>query len=1179
MKFLEYMGIRTRLMLIFAIWMVGFACFGMFTISQLNSLGNITRDIYSKPLKVSNAAIEARVDVIKIQRAMKDIMLADNRDEITKQINDINVMEQEVLNSFKTIEENVSDSGSVNRVVELRKIFGQWKESRKEIINLVESGSVKEAVPISQVKNAAFVQQIEIEMDKVDSFAKSSADDLVAKANDIEESEKWAILTLMALLGGAGLLLFLISIRSIIKPITVLENAMSSSTGTGGLIEANLQGNNEIVEMAKHYNSLVNKLKDQFWLKDGQNLLSQEIAGSNSLSELTSKSINFLSRAIGAGNGVFYVYDEQERLLHLNASFAFTERDKLSNRYALGEGIVGQVALERKAILLKNVGRQEALITTGIINESPLNTYAFPLAYEGELYGVIELSSFEPINQLKRDFLNEVGKIIVINLKTTMQNQKIKDLLKVTEEARKEARGMADELQKANEILEEQSSILQQQTEELQQTNAQLEEQQQLLQQQSEELQQTNSQLEEQQQRMEEQSRLLNIQNRELENSKSELLRRSGDLETSNRYKSEFLANISHELRTPLNSIILLSKLLAKNEKNDLDPNVLEKISVIHRSGQELLRLINDILDLSKIEAGRMELNISPFHTGELVQQLNLMFEGVAKEKGIEFTIEDYIRTRMVGDKDRISQILRNFLSNALKFTEKGSVILKIRPGRENENSIVFAVTDTGIGIPRDKFDIIFEEFQQGDGSISRKYGGTGLGLSISRRLAELMGGEIRVESKEGVGSSFSLHLRNTAMPNNTNKGARLGADLIAATSLNTDIAPKFDRVILIIEDDETFAKYIKKLNEGMGFDTLIASSGKEGLRLARKHRIDGILLDLGLPDMSGIEVLRELKSTVELRSIPVHILSSRDKDNKLQGMGAIGYHQKPVDEDEITKLITNMIAFSDKKPKQLLIIEDNAAHREAIKELIGSSEVKVKGVETEDAAKLELEKGIYDAVILDLELKQGDGFGICRFIGEKGIDIPVIIYTAKELAVDQEKEIKRYADSVIIKTANSDERLLDEVTLFLHEVRTNEKDRHYMLPRTNKEYSLSLKGKKILIVDDDPRNIFVLAAALENHGADIIEAENGKAALEKLNEQKADLVLMDIMMPVMDGYEAIRAIRNKAEISDIPIIALTAKTLKGDREKCIEAGANDYISKPVDYDVLIRLVKAWINK
>jgi signal transduction histidine kinase/DNA-binding response OmpR family regulator len=1071
MKYIKYISIRNRLLGVLAIWLTIFIGFGAFAIGEMKKMGSVAKKIYEQPLQVSNAAASAHLDIIKMHRGMKDMVLAQNDEELQTENQRVDSLEERVLNSLNIIKKQSTDKTILDLENQSRNLFLSWKEARNNIFDLIIEGKHQQAAQQTKENSKKFVEKLEKNLMFIESYSKKSADSLIANANSIERNQREVLFYSIIFLSVVSFIVFIYIIRSILEPISKLQGVMNQSTSTGNLEEADIEGNNEIVEMAENYNTLIKMLKEELWIKDGQSSLSIAISGEIDLHKFTQKAINFLSRFTNSGNGVFYLYDDETGLLHLNSSFAFTEREKLSNEYQIGEGIIGQVALERKPILLKNIKRSEALITTGTICETPLNTYTFPVVHENNLYGVIELSSFEPFDKLKQDFLLEAAKIISINLYSTLQNKKIRELLEASEKAKIEAQRARDELKIANETLKSQQRLLQIQTEELQKTNAQLEEQHQLLQQQSAELQQSNAQLEEQQQQLEEQSRLLAIQNKHLENSREELAKRSKELELANKYKSEFLANMSHELRTPLNSIILLSKLLMKNKK-EKDPKTFEKISIIHKSGQELLRLINDVLDLSKIESGKMSLNISSFHSSELMFELNQMFEGMAKEKKLDFIIDDGVNAQITGDKHKISQILRNFLSNAIKFTHSGSVTLKAVC--KNKNDVVFSVIDTGIGIPKDKQSIIFEEFQQVDGSISRKYGGTGLGLSISKKLALIMNGDISVSSKEGEGSIFSLYLRNVLnstvqlpLPEALNE-----AFLESAVSYD-DI--NREKVILIIEDDKVFSETVSKIAKSMGLNVLTAVTGKSGLLLAQKHKVDGILLDLGLSDMCGLEVLRELKSTKELKDIPVHIISSYDRETIGEIINDIGYNQKPVTEEEIVSVISGMINIPN-------------------------------------------------------------------------------------------------------HSNNSSNGLLDDVALFLHRIK-NDETKEDSISQTKEDSLLSLKDKSILIVDDDPRNLFVLASVLENYGANIIEAENGQVALQKLNEQKIDLILMDIMMPVMDGYETIKAIRKDKRIKDIPIIALTAKTLKGDKEKCIEAGANDYISKPVDYDTLTRLVKAWIEK
>ncbi|MDW8801174.1 response regulator [Clostridium sp. A1-XYC3] len=1061
MKFLENVSIQKRLIGALVIWMIILIGFGTLAIIKLQELALVTQKIYDYPLQLSNSAKEVRVDIIKIHREMRDVILSESETEIQSHIDVINSLENRVYQEMDVIKD-ASSSGDVKSLeMDIRSLLTKWKKSRQDVINLSINGEKREALILSQDNNSDFVGKIEEELDKIDKLEGILASDLITDAHKIQNSQKSILLLSLLVFGLIAVAFFTLIARSIIVPIAQLKAVMKDSVTTDDLLECSLQGKNELVDMSENFNALIYKLRSQFWIKDGQNKLSQQTSGNYSLKELTQRVINFLGEFLEAGNGVFYLYNEKDKTLRLNSAFAFTERNILFEHYAMGQGIVGQVALERKPILLRNIKRQDALIRTGIISEPPLNLYAFPLIHEDKLYGVIEISSFQPFTDAKQEFLKESSRIIAINLFSVIQNEKIKTLLEESEEAKGKIQITAEELQKANTILEEQQILLQQQTEELQKTNAELEEQQQLLQQQSEELQQTNSQLEEQQQMLEEQSKVLNTQNRELESSREELISRSNELEITNKYKSEFLANMSHELRTPLNSIILLSKLLITNQESRLSKEYIEKISIIHSSGNELLRLINDILDLSKIEAGRMNLNITKFHSNELLQNLKNLFGEVAEEKNVQLIIKDSVDKELKGDRDKISQILRNLLSNSLKFTNEGSVKLIVDLDEYKKDIVVFSVIDTGIGIRYEQIQMIFEEFQQGDGSISRKYGGTGLGLSISKKLAEFMGGCIEVNSQLGVGSEFKLILPGLIDICATREEIKVIPDDSSENigeGLEEESAGKSDRLTLLLEKNLDFITSVKNINQGLGFNTVVAANVEEGNSILKKCKVDGIIVNLALLSKEELQRLKAL----------------RNSNNK---------------------------------------------------------------------------------------------------------EIPIIAYTDKELEVDEERKVKRYFDSVILKTFNSDERLIDEITLFLHKVRKNNKENGYLVSRTDREYALNLKGKKILIVDDDPRNIFVLASALEDFEGEVLDAENGKIAIEKLKKNNVDLILMDIMMPVMDGYEAIKTIRKDEKLKDIPIIALTAKSLKEDRAKCIEVGADDYISKPVDYDIFIRLVKAWISK
>ncbi len=978
---------------------------------------------------------------------------------------------------------------------------------------------------------------------------------------------------------------------------------------------------------------------EQNWIKDGINQLAQQLSGNLLSLELSRKAINFISRYTESAQGVMYLVDNYSSKLKLNASYAFTERSGLSNEYKIGEGLVGQVGLERSPILLKNIRRQDMSLTTGTVEEPPTHVYAFPLVFEYELYGVIELASFEPFTQLKQEFLLQAANTIVTYIYSVLQTDRIKALLSTSEEATRSAQARAQEIEQANVRLEVQQGELQEKSEELRRRNESL---------------------------------IL---------AKEELDRRAEQLELSNKYKSEFLANMSHELRTPLNSIIMLSKMLSKNEKDTLIEKDVKKAKIIYKSGGELLRLINDILDLSKIEAGKMVINPVEFANKEIITDMNDLFQGIAQEKGIIFITEDKTKSYIYSDKERLAQILRNFLSNAFKFTKKGEVKLSITD--HDEDHYRYSISDTGIGIPKDKQQVIFEAFKQADGTTSREYGGTGLGLSIARELTKLLQGYIELDSEATKGSTFSIVLpkrldeelaeredRVTVVVKNleTGKNKPSTQKRLPRKLVREDIEDdrnninKNDSVILIIEDEVQFAESMAEVLHSQNIKTLIAQSGEEGIDLAMQYKPSGIILDLGLPDIDGTDVLRKLKSYKELRHIPIEIISARDKDNDLLSTGAFGFLQKPIDENVLKKAMSDMLRLSHKKVKDLLVVEDDESQMEAIKELIIGDDVKVKGVKSQKEAIDAIENGTFDGAIVDLGLKDGSGQEVCKYINENHPNIPVIIYTGKTLSHEEETNLRKAAQSIILKTRDTDEKLREEVALFLHRMeeevekespkengqktRTAElaesllaeivdKEFEELLPRKpkpdkkdknkkveklegdippnsltrnsineemngndddddqeeyksayestkeiSKEEAIKLiKNKTILVVDDDIRNIFVIASALETYEAQILEAMNGQQAIDMLREEDIDLVLMDSVMPEMNGLDAMRFIRQDEDLKHYPIVAITGKAQEEDKQECLEAGANDYIVKPVDYDQLIYTVCKWIGK
>jgi CheY-like chemotaxis protein len=745
----------------------------------------------------------------------------------------------------------------------------------------------------------------------------------------------------------------------------------------------------------------------------------------------------------------------------------------------------------------------------------------------------------------------------------------------------------------------------------LQEQAKSLQESEERLKQQQEELQQTNEELEEKANLLARQNLEVERKNKEIERASRALHEKAEQLALTSKYKSEFMANMSHELRTPLNSMLILSKLLADAEEN-LSDKQREFARTIHSSGSDLLELINEILDLSKIESGMMEVEINRIAFTELKDYVERTFRQIAHNKGLDFmiNIDPALPPAIYTDQRRLQQVLKNLLSNAFKFTERGHVTLSIGTAidgwspdnptlNRTERVLTFTVSDTGIGISPDKHRIIFEAFQQADGTTSRKYGGTGLGLSISREIASLLGGEIRLTSSVGEGSTFILYLPQTFMPdvNKVKQTERLINDLersakepVVKESWIFDIenvvdddresVQPDDKVLLIVEDDVSFAKILMEMARERGFKVITALRGDAGLALARQFAPSAITLDIELPGMDGWTVLDQLKHHKATRHIPVHIISVTEERQRALKMGAMGYKNKPISPEALQEALTTLENFSKRGVRNLLVIEDDPTQRASIIELIGNGDVNSTAVGTGEEALTELKQKHYDCVVLDLGLPDIAGFDLMERIKSEVGDIPIIIYTGRELTSKDEMELRRLAETIIVKDVRSLERLLDETALFLHRVEENlPEPKRQMLEQLHKTDPV-LQGKKVLIIDDDMRNIFALTSLLERYHMIVAYAENGRDGIEMLkNTSDIDVALVDIMMPEMDGYEAMRTIRQIDQFRTLPLIALTAKAMKGDREKCIEAGASDYITKPADSEQLLSLLRVWLFK
>ncbi len=922
------------------------------------------------------------------------------------------------------------------------------------------------------------------------------------------------------------------------------------------------------------------------WLRDGLEQLSTALTGDLTSAQLADVSISLLGRYLQAGRGVFYCYNQEAQLLELLGSYMYSERNQVGSCFKLGEGAVGQVAREKKPIFLTVLGLDQPPVITGTSYSAPLYTYTYPLQREGGLLGVIELASFAAFDELKLSLLQKAAEIIGSFLYVVQQREQIKKLLSIAEAAEKEARDKSARLQQANAQMEEQQQQLQQQTEELQQSNAQMEEQQQQLQQQTEELQQANAQMEQAQQQLEQ-------QNRTLVDSQQELDARSRQLELSSQYKSEFLANMSHELRTPLNSIILLSKMMQSNTEKHLSDEEVHHAEIIHNAGQELLRLINDVLDLSKVEAGRMELHIGSVSSQELLAELNEMFEHSAKDKNLDFILQDNLQDEFVTDANRLSQILRNLLSNAFKFTQKGSVTLTIKRVSGAKLPIQISVKDTGMGIAPEKRQVIFEAFQQADGSISRQYGGTGLGLSISLRFAQLLGGTIEMNSIVGEGSEFSVLLPETLAepqafaaaqkiplpePASSEIQQPLPQMLKAITDDREQLSQQ-DSVILLIDDDTLFGQALLEINRKLGYKTLLATSAQEGLTLAKTYHPQGILLDLGLPDMDGSLVLHEIKTHPDLADIPVYVVSGREKDAALMQQGLLGYLQKPVNAEQIGQAEAQLLACIEKNISQpvILMVENGSASVEQIKKMIDPQIASVLPATVDTDMEVLLSGHACCLAIIDLGIAAtSQALKVAKKLRQINPNLNMVFVGLQSLSDEEEARLHQYSDSIIIKAAQSEQRLLKNIERFLTAASQNLENPATASIKEQSNDSHHLAGRHILVVDDDARNLFVITAALEKQGAKVSGVLSGKSALEFLQKQTVDLVFMDIMMPGMDGYQTISALRRNPAMAATPVVVLTAKSLPADREQALAAGADDYLAKPADFDMLVNMAAVW---
>ncbi len=919
------------------------------------------------------------------------------------------------------------------------------------------------------------------------------------------------------------------------------------------------------------------------WLRAGQAGVAAEMIGRQRLEELGTRVVAYLSRHLDAAIATIYL-DEGDGAFRYLAGYA----NAGPTDSPAGTGLLAQAARDGQPLVARDLPDGYLPVQSGLGRGAPRELIVVPASADGIGMAVLEFGFLRSIDAQDLELFGRVSSSIAVAIRSAREAMRIDDLLAETQRQTEELQTQQEELRVSNEELEEQGRALKA-------SQGQLEGQQ-------AELEQTNSQLEEQ-------AQILESQKDALARSQKVLEEKAEELERSNQYKSEFLANMSHELRTPLNSTLILAKLLADNKGGNLTPEQVRYADTISSAGNDLLTLINDILDLSKIEAGKVEITMEPVTVARVVDALVKTFEATAKDKQLLFetTIEPGTAEHLETDAQRLAQILRNLLSNALKFTAKGRVAMRVfAPTRD---TVAFAVSDTGIGIAEDQQDIIFEAFRQADGSTHRRFGGTGLGLSISRDLARLLGGDIAVSSRPGEGSTFTLTLPTAATgvrpiehaPKRAAPPAPVAAAAPAAPVRGPNEAPGLPavagddrerlepgaRLILVIEDDLRFAAILQTLAHEMGFQCIVTHSAGEGFAAAIRYVPSAILLDMHLPDHSGLGVLDQLKQNPKTRHIPVHIASVADHEQEARALGAVGYALKPVKREQLVEAMEGLRARLAQQVRRVLVVEDDARQLDSIRHLLDSDDVEIVGVSSAADALAKLREATFDCMVLDLNLPDLSGYELLEQMSQQD-DVsfpPVIVYTGRMLTRDEEQRLRRYSRSIIIKDARSPERLLDEVTLFLHQVESKLPAERQRMLREVRNRDTTLEGRRILIVEDDVRNVFALSSVLEPKGAKVEIARNGVESLDALAKSAKDpghaidLVLMDIMMPEMDGYTAMREIRKQPQFKKLPIIALTAKAMRDDQEKCLAAGANDYVAKPLDVEKLMSLIRVWMPK
>ncbi|MGW9124670.1 response regulator [Paenibacillus chitinolyticus] len=1225
------MKISTKLMAGFGLlFILMFVLAGIGT-TRISSIDESLDSAFVNRFNKTRLAYTARSDVNSIAKYMASLLLNSdpNQPGAKENLAKTNTYKEKLKEGVAALQKSADSDVEKQLTYETVKSTENFMSYLNQAIELYENGKVVEANKLRTDIGVSYQDQVTESVDHLTQYL----DDNVQKGiNEFKASNSKTLLltillTVAALVIGLGIMYWIM--RSLSRGLALLTG-MIKGFGNGRFdpgYRVEVTTTDEFGKVADVFNTMADDLEelmhnertfnkqneDQAWLKSNVANMSMLLQDQTNMHDLTNRFISEASRMIGATFGAVYLLEREgmRTRLVLSSAYAFDKdpADNLLPEFALGQGLVGQAAADGRRIMVQDEVDTYLTIQSSFGQLDAKYLVVEPVVSEEEVGAVVEFAGLKMLSENELDLLEQLTENLAVSIGRIRSRERVEELLRMSQ-------ALTEELQSQSEELISQQEELRTSNEKLEEQTKALKASEELLQSQQEELEQNNEELLRKTKQLQTQVQETELANRQIEEAKEALEKQAFELAMASKYKSEFLANMSHELRTPLNSMLILSQMLAENKDSNLYDKQVEYAETIHSSGSDLLKLINDVLDLSKVEAGKVEVQAEYVLVPDIMETIQRSFEQVARKKalGFEITIDGGVPRMLYTDSMRLEQILRNLLSNAFKFTSQGSVLLHVYPVQEGEPQIAFSVKDTGIGIAEEKQQIIFEAFQQADGTTSRQFGGTGLGLSISKQLASLLGGTIEICSREGEGSTFTLfipHRKYSERVGGSAEAAAAGQEqqalplpdapavpqLPAPAPVPVKPAPKAaqreveddrgsitenDKVLLIVEDDVHFMNVLVDMARSRGFKALVAMQGDIGLQMAKEYKPDGIILDIQLPIVDGWSILVQLKNNAETRHIPVHVMSVVDEVHQGLSMGAIAYMRKPSSKDVLEQAFIELEGFIDQNLRKLLLVEDDPVQMNNLIELIRHDDVLIEVATTADEAIVKLRERHFDCMVLDIGLADHSAFDLLERIKaeEELRRLPIVIYTEKEYDKKDEMRLKKYAESIIIKNVKSPERLLDETALFLHRVEeTLPEEKKRILQRLHSSEAV-FAGKKVLLVDDDIRNVFALSNLLEGYNMKVLFAETGRQALSILEkEPDLDLVLMDIMMPEMDGYEAMKEIRSMPQFDNLPIIALTAKAMRDDREKCIRAGASDYITKPINNDQLMSLIRVWLFK